>query len=185
MVRGLLGGDQLHPDHLGRARVIGRELRAMAAAHQVGATVADVRDDRFARAQRQRSQRRAHPATAVLHRRVEHRRIRVPDGRSQALMRLASGSLRPALEDRLDGDPAGHLAGRVPAEPVGEHEERAVLPRVVRRAGGVSAGEVFVRRSLRAGIGAIRVGQLHEDGVRRETAVAGLLGIEPFAVHAL
>src|SRR5207248_7607818 len=104
---------------------------------------------------------------------------------SQALVRLAAGALRPALQDRLDGDPAGHLAGRVPAEPVGEHEERAVLPRVVRRAGSVDAGEVFVRRSLRAWIGAIGVGQLHEDGVRRETAVARLRGIERLAVHAL
>ena len=120
---GLLLGQLAAGDELADERVVAREPDQVAVAQQVGARVADVRDDHVVAVEVGGGDRRPHPGeVGVVAGLAVDLGVRLADQLGQRLAgRAAVG--QPALE-LLDRQLGGHLARLRAAHPVRDHEQR-------------------------------------------------------------
>ena len=128
---------------------------------QVRARVADVRDRDVRALHDGGGQRRPHARLAeTLARRADHLAV---CGLDRACERLGVGAARRVIAHRLDRDRAGDLAGLVPAETIGHHEQRWLRENGVLVV-GAHAADVGERRP------ALSAAAHHERSTTRRTA---------------
>ena len=161
MGEGLLGGEQPQPHHLGGAGVVGGALLDGATAHQVGAAVADMADQRLIPAQDEhgdRRHRRDLPAAAVIPDGTAGGRERVAQPQPRALDVQPCGRAR----EGVDGHPSRRPAGPVATQVGGDGEDMGAgtaRPGLESEAPGLGG-------ALRPGVGAEAPGDLRRRGAR-------------------
>ena len=148
-------------DQLGDQRMVTGQLLDRAVADQIGAAVADVRQESLGVADDQRRAGGAHAdalgvaVTVLVHDAVGGTQ------RADQIVQRRPVALTIRAQQRLDREPARDLAGTRAAHAVGDHQQRAALAELGRALGQPAADHVLVPGALETRIAGARHLQLH------------------------